>query len=209
MADKRAVSPGCALIFCRKATGRRGTSQKGLAPGRANWSARRWRCGQAPQARQWDEYRPAGISQPTIGLLLSALAAHRVALGHAGLPDLLPVLIADDVAQGQHGIDMRSLPMHAHPFESCFHHQLVSALHDARSNGPTRLLIGRILHVRLPFLQVSQLLAQWCHLRVPGVQATQLAQHVLRTLVLEIMKVLLQPLGRKGSQLLWRPVPSR
>ena len=35
-------------------------------------------------------------------------------------PFLGPTVITDEVTQGQHGVDMRALPVHASAFEPCF-----------------------------------------------------------------------------------------
>ena len=42
------------------------------------------------------------------------------------LPGLCPAIIEQRQTQGQHGIDMLGSPMHARPFETGLHHELVA-----------------------------------------------------------------------------------
>ena len=63
-------------------------------------------------------------------------------------------------AQSEHGIDMRALPAHASPFESCLDDALVGTFQTATANGPTQRLIARILHVLLTLAQVGDLLVE-------------------------------------------------
>lgn len=71
-------------------------------------------------------------------------------------PVFLPAMGAQDIAQGEHGIDMRLGPMHPCAFQAGMHHQLVAALHHAAANWPTLCLKERVLHLCFPFFQVSQ-----------------------------------------------------
>ena len=63
-----------------------------------------------------------------------------------------PTIVADRIAQGQHRVDVGSCPVHAGPFQSCLHCDLVRALHCPTSDRPTMGLVGRILHLCFPFL---------------------------------------------------------
>ena len=47
-------------------------------------------------------------------------------------------------------------PMHACAFQACFHHQLVAAFHNPAANRPALGLKERILQLRFPLFQVSQ-----------------------------------------------------
>jgi hypothetical protein len=49
--------------------------------------------------------------------------------------------------------------MHSSPFQTRFDDQLVGTFHHARTNRPPMLSEGGILHERLSFLQVTQMLA--------------------------------------------------
>ena len=62
-----------------------------------------------------------------------------------GGPVLLPTTGAEDIAQGQHGIDMLLCPVHACPFQAYVDDQFVAALHHATADGPTLSLKERIL----------------------------------------------------------------
>ena len=58
------------------------------------------------------------------------------------------------------------------------------AFHASRANGPARRLIGRVLHLRFPLLQVGQfLLHEWAG--IAGGQPGQVGEHPVRSLVLE------------------------
>src|SRR5437660_10949651 len=81
---------------------------------------------------------------------------------------------------------------HASAFEACFHDQLVSTFHTARTNGPARRLISRILHVRLTLLQVGEFLPQeWAG--IASGQPGQVGEDPCWSLVLEPMQHSLQP----------------
>lgn len=82
---------------------------------------------------------------------LRLFAQHADDLG----PSFVPAIIADDIAQRQHRIDMRSGPVHPAPFQACFHDQFIGALHGAIANRPTRRQEGRILHLRYALVQIG------------------------------------------------------
>ena len=105
-----------------------------------------------------------GLFRACLGALVSPLLATLLALPPGSLPRLVPASIADGIAQREHAIDIVPLPAHARSFEPCFHHHLVRTFHAARANGPTGLLIGGVLHVRLadlPNRPVSPGLLHW------------------------------------------------
>jgi hypothetical protein len=75
--------------------------------------------------------------------LAAGMGALRFGLGNemcldAG-PLLRPAVIANEVAQGKHGVDMAALPVHAGAFEACFDDRLVGAFDHAAADGPTLL----------------------------------------------------------------------
>ncbi len=77
----------------------------------------------------------------------------------AGLqPRLFPLIETLGGAQSQHRIDMRALPVHASPFESCLDDPLVGTFNTATANGPAQLLRAWILHVLLTLAEVGDLL---------------------------------------------------
>ena len=64
------------------------------------------------------------------------------------LPGLRPATIEQCQTQGEHGIDVLGSPMHAWPFQTSLHHELVTAFHAARSNWPTRTTVGlSLIHI--------------------------------------------------------------
>ena len=73
------------------------------------------------------------ISKGHLGLRLSVRQSmgglNDALLTNGFVPHLLPAIIADGQAYGQHGIDMAALPMHARAFQARLHHQFVGAFH--------------------------------------------------------------------------------
>ncbi len=67
-------------------------------------------------------------------------------------PSVFPLIVTDGGAQSEHRIDMRALPAHARPFESCLDDPLVGTFHTPTANGPAQCLIAWILHVLLPVM---------------------------------------------------------
>src|SRR5260221_1846634 len=163
----------CRNLFCHTSAGSR-TSEKRLAPGVARAttssrllferlscrSARRDDRGSRPPLEPHSPIgeQPTGPVQPLQTLGLSLLEAPPLSLRSRRRPRLGPAPIAHRVAQHQHRIDVQPLPAHPSALEPCFDHQLVGALDAARSNGPARLLIAGILHVRFPLLLIGQFL---------------------------------------------------
>jgi hypothetical protein len=77
-------------------------------------------------------------------------------------PFFFPTIGAQDIADGQYGIDMCFCPpfvprarrcetaVHACAFEACFYHQLVAAFHNPATDWSTLCLKKRILQLRFP-----------------------------------------------------------
>ncbi len=80
-------------------------------------------------------------------------------------PGFIPTVIADDVAQRQHGIDMAAGPVHAAALQARLDDQFVGALGGAVANRPTRCQKSRIVHVSLALLQICQMRCQVRRLR--------------------------------------------
>jgi hypothetical protein len=57
-------------------------------------------------------------------------------------PSVFPLIVTDGCAQSKHRIDMRALPAHASPFESCLDDPLVGTFHTATANGPAQRLVA-------------------------------------------------------------------
>src|SRR6266849_1579686 len=74
------------------------------------------------------------------------------------LPELRPATIQQRQTQRKHRIHMLGSPMHAWPFQTGLHHELVTAFHTARPDRPALLLVSRIVHQLTPLLQVVHLL---------------------------------------------------
>jgi hypothetical protein len=80
-------------------------------------------------------------------------------------PPLLPPLIADGGAQGEHGVDMAALPMHPCSFEANFDDVFVGTLHHARADGPALVSKLRVVHQGFALAQVVQVLLDALALR--------------------------------------------
>src|SRR6476620_1310157 len=119
-------------------------------------------------------------------------------MSHRGLPGLVPLSIADRVAQHQHGVDVLPTPTYTSPFEPCLDNHLVGAFHAARANGPACLLIGGVLHVRFTLLQVGQFLLDCCT-RLASGHPSQVFEYPLRSLVLEPVQRSPQPGGGESA----------
>ena len=91
-------------------------------------------------------------------------------------PFLCPTVITDEVAQGQHGVDMRAQPVHAGALEPRFDDRLVGAFDHAAADGPALLDERRVLELRLPFGQIGVVVAQRLALWILGLELTQFSQ---------------------------------
>ncbi len=93
------------------------------------------------------------------------------------LPGFWPTFIEQREPQCQHGIDMLGFPMHARPFQTSLHDELVATLptpDTARANRPALLSVGRIVHQLTPLLQVGHLLLD---LWIAPDQASDMQEH--------------------------------
>ncbi len=78
-----------------------------------------------------EDEKPDGIFQPLVARGEPPVCAEGSSMCHRGLPGLLPLPIADRIAQHQHGIDVLPRPAHACAFEACFDHELIGAFYAA------------------------------------------------------------------------------
>src|SRR5438309_2168500 len=97
------------------------------------------------QQKAQDELAQLGYSGIPASLLTqeAALLPLEQALVACLLPRLFPLIETSGCTQSEHGIDMRALPAHASPFESCLDDALVGTFQTATANGPTQRLIAR------------------------------------------------------------------
>ncbi len=63
---------------------------------------------------------PQSTGQPRLSVCVPLTGALGLSLSSRCRPRLLPLPIADRIAQHQHGVDVLSLPAHADPFEAGF-----------------------------------------------------------------------------------------
>lgn len=120
-------------------------------------NGRRNQRGSSPSVQQQGYQQAAGVLSQAV---LSACVALRAVLLQklaALVPRLIPAIIADDGAQGQHGVDLLRAPAHARPIEPTLDDLLMGTLHHARANGPLLLLVARIVHLCLAFLQIRHM----------------------------------------------------
>ena len=88
--------------------------------------------------------------------LLSTLSSEQAQPVFNLRPVFSPTTRAEDVTQGEHGIDIRLCPVHASAFETGLNDKLVAAFHDAAADGPTLGLEEGILDLLFSFFEVSQ-----------------------------------------------------
>jgi hypothetical protein len=150
--------------------------------------------GQPRQPCSPEDEGPKGEGESLLTLLLPAGCAQRLPMSHRRCPGLVPLPIANRVADHEHGIDVLWLPAHAGPFEPGFDDHLVGAFDAPRADGPACLLIGGVLHVRLTLLQIGEfLLDGWTG--VASSQPCEMGEHPLGSLMFEPVQHSLQPGG--------------
>jgi hypothetical protein len=91
-------------------------------------------------------------------------------------PFLRPTIITDEVAQGEHRVDMRALPVHASAFEPRFDDRLVGAFDHAAADGPALLDKLWVLELRLPLREIGTVVAQRFAVGILGLELTQFGQ---------------------------------
>ena len=108
-------------------------------------------------------------------------------------PFLLPTVVAEEVAQGEHGVDVATLPMHAGALEPGFDDQLVGTLDHAAADGPALLAEAGILQLCLALLEVGKVRPERLVVRVQLAQAAQLDQQWPWSLGLQALLPVLGP----------------
>jgi hypothetical protein len=83
-------------------------------------------------------------------------------------PVFLPAVITDQVAQGDHRVDVLGRPAHAGPFQAGINDHFVPTLDRTGANGQALRLKGGILHVGFAFLEIGQVLRNQVYVRVVG-----------------------------------------
>ena len=122
-----------------------------------------------------------------------------VALGDNGRPGFGPTIIASDIAQSQHRVDMRACPVHAGALQASLDDQLVATLHGAAADGQALRQVIGVLDLLLPLLQIGQGAGQYVQGRMGLLEGVQFSQHRTWTLLFEHCELLLEPLcGRWG-----------
>ena len=94
------------------------------------------------------------------GALLTSLALALgrliVRLGDNGRPGFGPTIIAGDIAQSQHRVDMRTCPVHAGTLQAGLDDQLVATLDGAAADRQALRQVIGVLDLLLPLLQIGQ-----------------------------------------------------
>ena len=108
-------------------------------------------------------------------------------------PFLLPAVITEEVAQGEHGVDVTTLPVHAGALEPRLDDQLVGTLDHAAADGPALLAEAGILQLCLALLEVGIVRPERLVVRVQLAQATQLGQQWPWSLGLQALLPVLGP----------------
>src|SRR5260370_15519409 len=79
---------------------------------------------------------PTGAGEPLLAVCLPLTHAKRSSMSKRCRPGLVPLPIADCIAQHEHGVDVLPTPAHAGPFEAGFDDPLVGTFDAPRANGP-------------------------------------------------------------------------
>ncbi len=130
---------------------------------------------------------PTGAGEPLLAVCLPLTHAKRSSMSKRCRPGLVPLPIADRIAQHEHGVDVLPTPAHAGPFEAGFDDSLVGTFDAPGANGPACFLIGGVPHVRFALLQIGQFLADdWAG--IASGQPGQMREHAGGSLVFEPME---------------------
>ena len=70
-------------------------------------------------------------------------------------PIFSPTTGTEDIANGEHGIDIGFCPVHTGAFEASLDHEFVATLDNAAAKGPTLCLKEGILDLLFSFFEVS------------------------------------------------------
>src|SRR6266567_2202978 len=84
------------------------------------------------------------------------------------------------------------------PYATCFHDHLIGTFHAARANGPACGLIGRVVHVHLTLVQISQFLLD-SGTGIARGQPGQVLEHALGSLMFESVEHSLKPRGWQSA----------
>lgn len=104
----------------------------------------------------WDRWgRKCGFHPSRLMQLAFSQASVLTQSGFDLGPFFFPTIRADDISQGQQGIDVWVGPMHPGTLQAGFDHQLVGAFHNPTPDRPALFLELRILELCLAFLQIS------------------------------------------------------
>lgn len=95
-------------------------------------------------------------------------------MSHDQRPTFVPTIVADEIAQGHHGIHIRLGPAHPRLLQPRFDHDFVSCLPRPTPDGPMRRLEGRIVDVVAALGEVAQRVIE--ALGVEGVLRGQVRQ---------------------------------
>src|SRR5260370_42618656 len=113
------------------------------------------------------------------------------------LPHFPPTVIADRIAQSEHGVHILALPVHPSPFETSLDHVFLGTLHHARANRPAVTSELRVVHLCLSFPQVVELGGDFFLLGKIVFQAISHAEQRSGTSMFEDMQTAVQYLCRK------------
>ncbi|SRR5258708_4444237 len=95
----------------------------------------RW-VGQPVHPRSPEDEEPKGLGQLLLTVCLPPTRAKRLSMSQRCRPGLVPLPIADRIAQHEHGVDVLPTPAHAGPLEAGFDHSLVGTFDAPGADGP-------------------------------------------------------------------------
>ena len=193
-----------------------GFVEKGSAPRVVSrWAVGLFGCSRLCERRFWGPDR--GDDKALCGLrsgsavefvadsLLSCQLALFLAMFNSGRPPLIPAVIADQAAQGKHGVNMVRLPAHTGLFHTTLHDDFVTTLDRTAADGVVGGGKEGVIDHGDAFVQVGQTLGNHglsFNLALSLlVQIAQAIQGCHRSSMLQIMTGLPKPGGEGGCSL--------
>ncbi len=186
-----ALAPDPPRLAPRMGSGRPPLLQQWLMWWERGWLRCRWRS-RPSCSRAWRAWsiggRACASGPPSLPTFLAPHGTLASLFAFDQGPHFVPTVVADGIAQGEHGIDVGIRPMHARAFQAVFDDQLIGALDHATTNGPAVRQKLRLPQLDNPLLQIREVLGQFRQLGVGGYERAEVGQHAIRSGGLEVVQ---------------------
>jgi len=123
----------------------------------------------------------------------SVLVVRAAEGAHDLRPSFIPLIIADNIAQRQHRINIGPSPVHTAAFQARLNHQFVGAFSGAIANRPACRQEGGVLHLSLSLLQIGLMRRHLRRLGFGCYHLCHLSQHSIGAFVFERVQLCPQP----------------